>query len=302
MASLIGVWLIAAYTDENIMDWYVRIVIPLGALVVGLAAASGYGIVSWTAGVKLNTTRLALIVLLQLCAYGAAQYIEFAAQGPMVFKSTGKPVGFFEYYHTVTTSMVWQTRGRPEAEATPLGNTGYLIRAGEVVGFVIGSLIVPVILRKKPYCELCEQYMRTKRLLSLPATAKAGFMPKFGEAKTEQSAKSQQALNESGEVLEKLLAFARSEQTGSFVSLLEEAKVDEKKARKLPAFVNLSHVWCRRCHTAWLLTSVTKQRGNNTQTTTLATDAIGTPLSRLLAGKPAIPPAISMGPTEAQRA
>jgi hypothetical protein len=52
--ALVGVYLLATNTkDFNIMGWYANYVLPIGALLVGLVASSGYGIASWITGQKI---------------------------------------------------------------------------------------------------------------------------------------------------------------------------------------------------------------------------------------------------------
>src|SRR5262249_23664204 len=150
---------------ENIMGWYGDYIIPIGALLIGVVASSGYGIASWFSGVRIHRWLLALILFLGLFAYFAAHYIEFRSQGPLVPRDTGAPVTFPEYFHAMTITMAWKSESKPpssyrlpgmgpqqqEEEPETLGKWGYLVRLGELVGFVGGSLIAPAILLAHPY-------------------------------------------------------------------------------------------------------------------------------------------------------
>src|SRR4051812_17886967 len=60
--ALFGAWAAQKYGDENIMGWYANLVIPVGALLIGLVASSGYGIASWFSGVKIHRWLLGLIL------------------------------------------------------------------------------------------------------------------------------------------------------------------------------------------------------------------------------------------------
>src|SRR5262252_10406441 len=76
--ALLGVWwLDNNTTDFHVMGWYGDYVIPAGALLVGMAAGSGYGIASYLTGFRIRSAVLAAVVALQLGGYAAAQYLEF---------------------------------------------------------------------------------------------------------------------------------------------------------------------------------------------------------------------------------
>ncbi len=71
--ALTGVFA-AAHAGENIMGWYADYVLPVGALLVGMVAASGYGIAAWVTGLKM-TPRLMWSVAGELAlSYFIAQY------------------------------------------------------------------------------------------------------------------------------------------------------------------------------------------------------------------------------------
>jgi len=167
--SLVIVFLISHFAEHNVMGWYLNYILPAGAILVGLLASSGYALSAWLAGVKIRGLLLVVIVLLQILAYFGAQYLEFQVNGPFADPNTGHVLNFAEYYHYSTILMSWQETGHKES--SPLGGWGYLVRSGEIVGFVAGTLIVPVILMKAPYCELCERYMRRLQLAVIPASS-----------------------------------------------------------------------------------------------------------------------------------
>ena len=51
--------------------------LPIGAIFVGLVAGSGYAIGSWVTGAKIGDGLLVLVVLLQVCSYVGAQFLEY---------------------------------------------------------------------------------------------------------------------------------------------------------------------------------------------------------------------------------
>src|SRR5258708_3259201 len=154
--ALVGVYILdVRASDFHIMGWYADYVLPVGALIVGVAASSGYGLASWFSGVKITRTLLLIVLALQLGAYFAALYIEFANLH-LVHRLDGSQVGFFEYYDFIARGFAWKQSNGSTGE--PLGLWGYFFRGLEVVGFVGGSLIAPLALFKARYCAECQRY------------------------------------------------------------------------------------------------------------------------------------------------
>jgi hypothetical protein len=293
---LLGVYVVQAYENENIMGWYANYVIPAGAIIVGLAASTGYGIASWATGVKIRRGLLGVIVGLQLFAYFAAHYIEFRSHGVLVYKSSMRAVTFPEYFHLTTTNLAWKSERRSdstpdigrhyrggvpvnggqedEETGTALGGLGYLVRLGELLGFVGGSLIVPVALLGHPYCELCQLYMKRKSLVWIPASEKGGFMPKLGKAKQENVALQQQVMEEGQRQLEQACAAATGADVAGFRERLAALKVGSKKAKSLPARFHLQLVRCTCCSSGHLEPSIVSGRGRSTHTQKLGSMAL----------------------------
>ena len=72
--ALFGVYAVNAASDEFfIMGWYAAYVIPIGAMLVGLVASSGYGLASWLQGGRISSFMLWGIVAMQALAYFGGQ-------------------------------------------------------------------------------------------------------------------------------------------------------------------------------------------------------------------------------------
>jgi hypothetical protein len=171
-ASLLGVFLLNVVANENIMGLYANYVIPAGALIVGLLASSGYALAAWFSGRRISGALLLTILGLQVLAYFAAQYIEFLGHGSLRSTSGSGKMGFFEYFDLLTQNFAWKKTAGTGA-GDPLGKLGYLLRLGEILGFSLGALLIPLALWSVPYCELCERYMKTRKLAVLPAETQA---------------------------------------------------------------------------------------------------------------------------------
>jgi hypothetical protein len=155
------------------MLFFVNYVIPAGAVGVGLVAGTGYALGSWVTQARLSRPALWYIAFLHTLAWGQlylAAWWHWQAGG-----HGGAHSGLFEWFDTMTRSMAWQGRNGHAGE--PFGVFGYLVRLGELIGFVGGGLIIPAALFAKPYCDACQRYLKERTLFSLPAAAEhRGFV------------------------------------------------------------------------------------------------------------------------------
>jgi hypothetical protein len=260
--ALFGVFAADRYADDfHIMGWYANYVLPIGAFLVGLVAASGYGVASWLSGTKITRGLLWTIVALQILAYFGAQYIEF--------RGLKIPISFFEYYDFTARSFAWkQHDGTP---GQPLGMWGYCFRLLEVAGFVFGGLVVPLAMLKAPYCPACQLYMKTKQLTVFPASVPVRKVKKSDPAgqaayETEQ----QQAIDQGKQTLGTLQQFAAKSDSAGFRKQLNELQPGQKAAGKLPGRFFLKLVHCKRCACGQLVSAHQLGQGNQIKTTELA--------------------------------
>jgi hypothetical protein len=257
--------------DNYVMGYYVNGILPAGALLVGLGATTGYGLASYGLGVKIQKWLLVTILGLQCVGYVAAQYVEYLAQGPLYYATTKARVGFTDYFHDQTVNMVFK-RQRPGAaarteEPQPLGNLGYLVRFGELAGFVLGSLVAPMALRRTPYCELCERYMKKKLVARWAAKdTSIRLLPKFGKAA--QEAKDREAeIKEAG--LEGMQALCAAGEAGDVETYQAQAKALGRKKAGASERFEVTLVHCTNCASGYLKNTLTVRRGRAEHTTQL---------------------------------
>jgi len=246
--ALAGVWL-ADRAGENVMGWYADYVLPVGAILVGLVASSGFGLASWFSGTKVSGLLLLAVVVMLFGGYCLAQYVSFRLAFPEgVLLPSGRPAGFLEYYDAVTRNFSWVEHGKA---GEPLGALGYLVRLGEVIGFTGGGVLVPVALRKMPYCEACRAYKRSPLVARIPAgivwkRVNPKRKPQEAQAQEAQAA----AAAEAGQAkLQALLAAAKvdgptlAQAAGEAGSPRGTARAVERLSARI--WVKLVH--CRRC-------------------------------------------------------
>ena len=253
LVALAGVYALAR-TGTNIMGWYANYVIPIGALVVGLVAASGYGVAAWMSGLKMNTRLMWSVVGQLALSYLIAQYEQFRS-----FVPETSDLGFWAWFDESTRAFAWERRGGVGGQ--PLGVLGYGLRALEVVGFVGGGVLVPLGLRSKPYCDPCRSYKRTRRIAALAAGVQQRTFGRVNAAANDE---------EHGRGMENLTALfgaAASGERARFEEELLHRSTGSRAAGKLTGHIRVSLVRCPRCSDGGLEAALVTGQGNNIRVT-----------------------------------
>jgi hypothetical protein len=133
--------------DVELMPWYVGR-FPMGAAIVGAAAALGYFVGSWWTGVRVRGWLLVGILGLQLLAYIGAHYAEFATH-PLYWRDTEEPVRFWSYFHYTTMELAF-TGAQP-----PTAVQAYALRGVEFLVFAALALLSPFVLIWRERCTTC---------------------------------------------------------------------------------------------------------------------------------------------------
>lgn len=255
--SLFGVWALEVFGDFNVMGLYANYVLPAGALIVGMAAGLGYGISSSLTGVKIRKGLLVTVILLQLGAYAGAKYVEFRAQGPLVTRVGNRRIGFFEYYHLRAVNFSWKSEigsssGKP---GKPMGGLGYIFSILEIAGFVAGGIVAPAVMMARPYCDLCQMYMKRKSLVTIAASASKRKAPNSEHEAIAGAAQ---------RVLQALIDAAKSGNAAAFNEQITPLRPNSKAAGKVPRRLEIGLDYCRNCHCGILRPTVVSGQGNQT--------------------------------------
>ncbi|MDA0840017.1 MAG: hypothetical protein O3B01_18055 [Planctomycetota bacterium] len=245
----------------NVMGWYAWFVVPIGALLVGSAAGSGYAIAAKSLGVKLNKILLISIFCLQVGAYGVAQYIEYSSQNPT--SQNGQSVGFWTYFDYQTRSFTFSYRGK---QGNPLGLLGYGIRVLEITGFALGTIFLASIVAGSPYCDGCKKYMERRRIGLFPA----GLALSKKEQKLLEKPEGEelrQSLEEAGkggiEGLNKLIKHIEEGDYEAFAAGLETGRSDVKATEKLSMRLSIMLVQCDECLDGYLKMDAIRGQGEH---------------------------------------
>jgi hypothetical protein len=247
-AATLGLLSIGGHHGFNPMGFYVNL-IPVGALLVGLLAASGYGLASWLTGAKIGRGLLIVVASLQIVGYFAAQYVEFAQLRATA--AISPDVDFLTYFDVMTQSFTLRdSRNTSNEPATPWGAWGYLLRLAEVAGFAAGGVIAPAMLFSVPYCDECQVYMKTSALGRFTAGART---QKIGKRKTDlllrYQAEHKSGLEQGLKRGEELAALVKAADTTSLGDVVRNHSVRSKEALLFTNHIALDLEHCQRCHT-----------------------------------------------------
>jgi hypothetical protein len=159
--ALFGVYVLATrINDLHLMSMYATNWLPIGPMLVGLIAGSGYILASWWFGVRVGPRMIATIVLLQLTMFMACHYADFETRD-LVYRDTGQAVGFGTFFNH-TTRQLAQNDLDPTTDPSIV--RGYAIRAAEAACFVAGGLLAALTLVGRPKCGLCGGLVRARTL------------------------------------------------------------------------------------------------------------------------------------------
>jgi hypothetical protein len=225
------------------MGWYADYVIPIGAMLVGLFASSGFALASWLTGTKISGRLLAATLLVLFTGYAAVQWFEYQRLFVHRLGEGGAQVSFFAWFDWVTRTIAFE--GKHGEPGEPLGLLGYGVRVLEVAGFCGGGALIPFVLRKQPYCDTCGLYMRSRELGLMPA----GLVPKlFGNKSPEREEQRQALVAAARAGSQAIFAAAAKDGTSLRDALSVHAPPSGKKAAgKVESRILFTLASCRRC-------------------------------------------------------
>lgn len=180
------------WLDLDLLGLTVWFVVPGGALVGGFGAASGY-----YAAARATQTLPSRRMLFEMLAIGFStwllmHWVDYAtislSDGSMVRDQV--PFWYYLKLRTEHLQLIIQNQGGQTIDTTPeLGILGYVHELLQIIGFLVGGLIMWLALKAREACTACGRYARTTRLLQRAPSAifddvlaRAGVMiPDFGE-------------------------------------------------------------------------------------------------------------------------
>jgi hypothetical protein len=160
--------------DFDLLGLTLFFVLPVGAFYGGVAGASGYYIVArWRQ--RLPSQRMLFeMIAVALSTWLLMHWVEYASVQLRDGTHVRDVVSFWRYMRIRTEHLqfVYQnSAGRPIGAPTNLGLLGYAHEFLQIVGFLLGGVLIWLLLRSHEACTPCSRYARTKRLLQRAPSA-----------------------------------------------------------------------------------------------------------------------------------
>jgi hypothetical protein len=152
---------------HDLLSFSVLFIIPVGALVGGAAAASGYyGAARLTQTMPSNWLVLQMPVV-GLSAWVFSHWIVYATTVLDDGRSLRDLVSFFENWQWNAThqSLNITVHGHTSGSTGELGTLGYVREALQAVGFIFGAFATFGFLASVERCNECRKYARVNRIL-----------------------------------------------------------------------------------------------------------------------------------------
>jgi hypothetical protein len=290
-ASLAGQYLLSAHSDVQIMGLYGDYVFPVGAMLVGLVASSGYALTSLWLGVRIRKGLLVTIVLLMLIAYFAAEFIEFKSRGQLFAPNDPNtiavnpspdsvlpgyhPLGFWEYFHLKAINFTWKKENDKDKDNAPLGMWGYAFVLLGIAGFTCSGLILPVVIGARSYCEPCRRYMKRRPIAFLPASMPyKKFSKNQAAEKAEYNKQHQATWDQASAKTQAMIDAAKRGDAPAFSQLLPDPPSSRKQVDKLPRRIAVSFWRCPACASGYMEIKMSTGQGKQTKVTRLAKEKL----------------------------
>lgn len=164
--SAVVLWVVSLLADSGtyIMGWYLFLLIPAGALLVGLLSGLGYAIAARKVNMKLSSGFVSGMVFISLMDYFANHYVGYTSVLERLHPSV--EYSFFNYLRDICENMTFSRTGDGSPGA-PIGWWGYLFKGLEAAGYVAGATIPARVavgsVASTPDCLNCGQYYAPQR-------------------------------------------------------------------------------------------------------------------------------------------
>lgn len=144
-----------------VYSWSLWIVVPVGAILAGLIASTGYYAGARWFHHRPNSLFLVNVIVISLSTYVMLNWMQYTT-----LDVDGVPaseiLSFGEYLDTSiqATSITSYRHGRQTGNTGTLGLWGYALAGLDVIGFAVGGFLVYAALDASAYCETCCRYLK----------------------------------------------------------------------------------------------------------------------------------------------
>jgi hypothetical protein len=153
--------------DGDLLSLSVWFIVPVGAIIGGMAAASGYYFAAVRTHTMPSRTFLLEMIGIAISTWVLALWVSYASaqssDGTWV-RSQLSFWDFFKFQAEHTQLSIYTRAG--VSETGELGGLGYAREFVQLLGFMLGGLFVWVTLSEREVCATCRKYAREENLLT----------------------------------------------------------------------------------------------------------------------------------------
>ncbi|MEO5916796.1 MAG: hypothetical protein ABIS50_21390 [Luteolibacter sp.] len=156
-------WWMSTHWDFAVYTWMANFVIPVGAILCGFVAATGYWIGARVFNHRPNRWLLFNIVLVSLTTFFAIHHFHYS-NDKVDGISVSRLMTYPDYLVQVTEHMTYKSSHSGDSDpGMELGKWGWGIAALQIAGFSFGGFAVYGLLVSVPYCDACAKYLSEKK-------------------------------------------------------------------------------------------------------------------------------------------
>ncbi len=170
--TAVGVVLVQNLTGFNLFTLSFWVVLPVGAFLVGFAAASGYFFGSLYFHKKPGLLLLLQMVLIAAFTQLLIYYMEYSTLILDDGTKASEYIAFGQYLDLSLTKAHYRIGRSAQHDMGEAGSFGYWMAFFQFIGFMLGGVSVYVFLSGRPICQACDKYFRPlgKKIKSFGST------------------------------------------------------------------------------------------------------------------------------------
>lgn len=162
LLTALAITAIANISGFNLFTFSLWIVVPVGAVLTGFAASSGFYFGSLYFHVKASKAMLAQMVVVAGATQILIYYLEYATLVLDSGERASSLVSFSEYI-TLSLTTASYVIGRARVDTGEVGSLGYAIALVQLIGFCVGGYFLHRKLLGQSVCSDCDAYLRPLR-------------------------------------------------------------------------------------------------------------------------------------------
>lgn len=153
--------LLSAILEFKFFTLSIGIFLPIGAVITGIVAASGFYFGSIYFNKRPEITLLLQMVIFTAIAQISIYFFEYKLATLENGENVSNFISFKHYMSFILTNSPYSLgTGARETDIGTMGNFGYLIAVIQFIGFMLGGACIYLILRAKSFCEECNKYYK----------------------------------------------------------------------------------------------------------------------------------------------